>query len=226
MSETPSPPKIVELSGTAHPTPFDPVQCGMPDLSDASHKTMLAYVLNSIFRGAGTLDTSASAYLRGFILVTDKAVFEYEAARASMHEFVATRTRLSVYFETTWHLENCLHSTRRALRFVERLRGTLGDVLPRDEWKVIQSYERSVREVRDLVEHMDNEIAAGQISAEGYLIALALSDDGDAATIGTFSITFTRLAKLLRRLYTLASLLGDYRDPESRLFQTAPKEYS
>jgi hypothetical protein len=53
----------------------------MPDLSDLSHTTMLAYVLNSDFRGAGTHNAAASAYLRGFILVTDKAIFEYEAAK-------------------------------------------------------------------------------------------------------------------------------------------------
>lgn len=214
MSETLNQPKVVELSGTAHPAPFGPVRCGMPDLSDISHTTMLAYVLNSTYRGAGARDATASAYLRGFILVTDKSIFEYEAARTSMQQFVAMRTKRSVYFQTTWHLENCLHSTRRALRFVERLRGSLRDVLPRADWKAIQHHEQSIRGVRNLVEHMDDKIAADQISAEGYLIALALSDDGDAATIGTSSITFIRLAMLLRRLNTLASLLADYHDPE------------
>jgi hypothetical protein len=214
MSGTPRQPKTFEISGVGRPAPFGPVQCGMPDLSDLAHPTMLIYILNSTFRGAGTLDISGSAYLRGFILVTDKAIFEYDAARASLQEFVETRTRHSVYFQTTWHLENCLHSTRRALRFVDRLRGTLGEAMSREEWRTIQSHERSIREVRDTVEHMDDKIAEGKITTEGYFIALSLSETGDAAEIGTLSITFIRLATLLRRLYALALVLADYRDPE------------
>ncbi len=60
---------------------------------------------------------------------------------------------------------------------------------------------------------MDDEIATDQITAEGYLIALALSSDGDEVTVGNLRISFDRLAMLLRRLYTLATLLADYHDP-------------
>ncbi len=215
MSEPPQQPTVVELSGKALPAPFGPSHCGMPDLSDLSHKTMLSYVLNSVFRGAGPHDLDAFAYLRGLILVTDKTIFEYENARAALQEFVATRTRLSVYIQTTWHLENCLHSARRALRFVARLRGSLGPVMPRADWRSIGAHERSIREVRDVIEHMDDEIATEQITTDGYLIALAVTDDGNAAAVGDHTITFDRLAMLLQRLHTLALLLADYHEPES-----------
>lgn len=224
MSDIPKRPNVVEATAIGRPAPFGPTQCLMPDLSSTGHQTTLNYVLNSIFRGAGTSDERASAFLRGFILVTDKAIFEYEAARVSLQKFLVTRNRLSVYIETTWHLENCIHSARRALGFVQRLRGTLVGVMDRSDWRVIQSHEQSIREVRDLVEHMEDEIVHGRIADEGYLIALSISDDGSEARIGTLSITFDRLAMLLRRLNHLALLLADYHEPQAA--QVAPEDPS
>jgi hypothetical protein len=215
VSEVPQQEIVVELSGTALPAPFGPASCGMPDLSDLSYKTMLSYVLNTVLRGAGARDKAASAYLRGFILVTDKTIFEYENARAAFQAFIPTRNKRSVYFKTTWHLENCLHSARRALRFVERLRGSLGTVMPRADWRAIESHEQSICELRDLIEHMDDEIARDRITTEGYLIALAVTDDGNSAVVGDHTISFDRLAMLLQRLHALALLLADYHEPET-----------
>lgn len=220
MTETPESRKVISLSGQALNSPFGPVHCGMPDLSDL-RQTMLDYVLNSLLRGAGSRDSLASAYLRGYILVTDKAIVEYEAARASLQEFVTTRTKLSVFIQTTWHLGNCLHSSRRALRFVDRLRGVLGAVMPRIDWRAIATHEQLIREIRDIIEHMDDKIAADQISADGYLIALTVNNDGEGASIGTSAISFDRLATLLVRLNALALLLADYHEPN---FKTVLRE--
>lgn len=222
MSDKPEEPRqVIELSGTAKRSPFGPTRCMRPNLSGIDHNTTLVYILNSTFRGAGAHDPKASAYLRGFILVTDKAIFEYQAARAAFQQFVETRNRTSLYIRSTAHLETCIHTTRRALRYVDRLRGTIGNVLPRDDWRAIQTYSESVREVRDIIEHMDDEIAADRISEDGYVIALVLSDEGDAAVIGTLSITFDRLALLLHLLYALATLLADYREQEEQNATTA-----
>jgi hypothetical protein len=213
MSEELGKPRVIELSGTLQRVPFGPTTCAMPDLSLISHKTMLDYILNATFRGAGAQDQKVSAYLRGFILVTDKAIFEYQAARAALQEFVISRNKISLYIRTCAHLETCIHSVRRALRFVDRLKPSIGHVLDRADWKVIQRQVDSIRAPRNILEHMDDEIATGRFTADGYLIALALSPNGDAASIGNFTITFTRLSMLLKRLHALAKLLSDYRDP-------------
>lgn len=104
MSEELGKPRVIELSGTLQRVPFGPTTCAMPDLSLISHKTMLDYILNATFRGAGAQDQKVSAYLRGFILVTDKAIFEYQAARAALLEFLITRNRISLYIRTNAHL--------------------------------------------------------------------------------------------------------------------------
>ena len=215
MSEGSGTRRTVELSAKVHRAPFGPAICGLPDLAPITHTTMLNYILNSTLRGAGAHDQKTSAYLRGFILVTDKAIFEYQAARAALQEFIKTRNRMSLYIRTCAHLETCIHSIRRALRFVDRLRKTIGHVLERADWKAIQSHVDLRRETRDVFEHMDDEIAAGRSTADGYLIALALSREGDAVSVGHFTISFSRIAMLLKRMHALAELLADYREPVS-----------
>jgi hypothetical protein len=90
--------------------------------------------------------------------------------------------------------------------------------MPKDDWKAIETHEQSIREFRDLIEHMDDEIAKDRITTEGYLIALAVSDDGTSAAVGDHSISFDRLAMLLQRLHALAMLLSDYHEPETSDF--------
>jgi len=62
---------------------------------------------------------------------------------------------------------------------------------------------------------MDDEIARDRITTEGYLIALAVTDDGNSAVVGDHTISFDRLAMLLQRLHALALLLADYHEPET-----------
>ncbi len=185
----------------------------MPDLSSLTTPVMLAYILNITLRGAGVSDYTARVYLTGFIRMVDKAIFEYEAARIAVEQYVASQNKTSLMFRAIAHLETCVNSTRRALKFVERMKQY--QAAPNIDGAVqaaLSSYGRAIPKIRNAIEHMDEWIADGKIR-EGDPVALIVSEQGDAISIAGERVSFQTLAALLRRLHALAMELADYHEP-------------
>lgn len=212
MSDGSGPPRMIEGAAILRPAPFGPVSCSMPDLSDIASPVMLDYTLNAILRGAGPTDPKALAYLNGFIRVTDKALLEYEAARAVLDLFCVSRNRASLYLRAVAHLETCIHSLKRAQRFLQRLKGTLRRPgMPRENRKLVAKRWDAVTKLRDAIEHMDEWIQKDKL-AEGALIVLSVNKQGDAMEIAGQELSFDSLAALLRDLHAIATVLADYRE--------------
>jgi hypothetical protein len=65
-----------------------------------------------------------------------------------------------------------------------------------------------VKDVRDTFEHVDERIQQDRI-AEGQPIMLSVGGEGDRAVIGADEVTFTDVARTLRKLHEIGRLLFD-----------------
>jgi len=187
----------------------------MPDLSDLNRRVVLAYVLNSLFRGSGPSDEQARQYIVLFTRLTDKAVYEYEASRTVLEEYLASSKTFSLMLRSVDHLETCVHSIKRALRFLDQMNRYVGGPdIPKETHRLLRSYDRDgIKDIRDAIEHMDERIQRGEI-APGMPSALVFNEAGDAAEIADQKITFEKLAMLIRRMHALAVELSDYRESQ------------
>jgi hypothetical protein len=188
------------------------IECKPPDLSDLAHPLIRDYWTNLMFRGAGLSGESANSYLHNFLAAVDKAVGEYEGARRDLIAYQGSSNRTHLLIAALGRFETSVHSIRRSMRFLERLR-TLktAPTFDRPLVRLLASYERDLTPVRDLIEHADEYIDRGEIK-KGQPVMLLISDDMKALEIGALRLAFDRLAKLLRRLHGVAAQLCDVRE--------------
>ncbi len=197
-----------------------PRSAHMPDLSALTTQVMLAYILNITLRGAGVSDYAGGVYLTGFIRMVDKAVFEYEAARVALEQYVVSENRTSLILRSVAHLETCINSIHRALNFVDRMKQyQAAPDIERVVHKTLSSHRGSIPRMRNAIEHMDEWIANGEVRV-GEPVAIEVNEQGDAISISTKGLSleclsFQTLATLLRRLHALAMELADYHEPTS-----------
>ena len=110
--------------------------------------------------------------------LVDKALEDYELVRAAFGEFANRKSNnvMSPLFRALGHMENCVGTVDRALRFVRRLRED-------DEFKEVafpssltsKDTARRIGLLRNGTEHMDSRVIAGTV-AEGDLSALWLNE--------------------------------------------------
>jgi hypothetical protein len=188
----------------------------MPDLSDLpanlQGRSMLA-----IFVGEGGLSRNEVLYRRNFARLVDKAIREYEAAQVAVAAEIDERNRPweqmveegrpFYILGFTDHFENCLNAINRALKLLSRMhKETMLAGLPRVIGRSLQAWSRSVPDVRDTFEHVDERIQKGEI-AEGQPVMLWIGESGDRAVIGSDEVLFIDVARTLRRLHEIGVLL-------------------
>jgi hypothetical protein len=187
-------------------------ECRAPDLSEFSSPVVSEYALRTVFHGAGTSDRRARSFVINFILSVDKAVREYNGGRELLVQYVASSNRTSVLIEGLGRFETCINSTRRALRFIDRLAAHhAGPEVERLTRRLLQCDEALITPIRDSVEHMDDVVQRGDLG-EGESHALAISPDSEFLEIVSYRLSFAGLAQILRRLRDLASELTHFQE--------------
>jgi hypothetical protein len=191
----------------------------MPDLSALSPKALLSQILNLVLAGGGPTDPVPRLYATAFVRLADKTLREYETARVEMEEFVTTpSSHLSPYFTAIGHFETCVHSLHRALCFLERLRrvglkrndGT--PLVPRDNaFRPLSATVRdAVREMRDGIEHLDDDLLKLKIPWGGSNTVRPLED---RLRLNQFEIAYSELGQWVTSLHELAEDIARYRPP-------------
>ncbi len=182
---------------------FPPRRSGMPDLSHLYSKNILPLILNITLRAQVGTTHPSLAYTAAYVRLVDKAVREYEFARRSLEEFVATSSEhLSPYLRAADHLENCLNSARRAIRYARRIRRDREALQVAKSELPTQDDEDLVAAFRNASEHADEQVATGTL-AEGDAMILMLHETHFA--LGNVEASYGWLAKLLTRLHALSS---------------------
>lgn len=183
--------------------------CTAPDLSHLHVPVIANYVLNLTFTARGGHDDpQVRSYVHSFILSTDKALRAYNSGRALILEYAGSKNRTTLLFHALADFETCITTVKRALLLAERMAAhPENPEIERTLRRLLDSYQRAVRPVRDAIEHMDEDIARGEVRA-GEPQMLAVSRDGGFLEIGSHRLAFTSLSGAVEQLHALSLALA------------------
>jgi hypothetical protein len=148
----------------------------------------------------------------GYVRLVEKAVLEYQAARAKNIAFIADGLVDDMY-RAQDHFESCIQSLHRAILYLERLRSMGyqredgGPFIPRPrDLEILRSLaKKAIQDMRDAAEHLDIDILNGKLS-DNATVGIHLG--WDKASLGTLQISYTDLARWIGQLHELAALLS------------------
>jgi hypothetical protein len=196
-----------------------PTECRLDDLRELAAEHLKGRAILHLFIGDSGLNRKEVIYRRNFARLIDKAIYEYQMARQALLAELAERDRPAEEMARQGrqlfilgfvdHFENCLNAINRALKLFECLSGeAIASGIPRLLRRSLDAFSRSVKDVRDTFEHVDERIQQGLI-ADGQPIMLSIGGDGDRAVIGADEVTFADVARTLRKLHEIGRLLFD-----------------
>ena len=171
---------------------------------EAGHSTLRWQLEAGIIYNAREVPNlpDAGRLLFAYLVVTDKAVREYRAGYKRISEHMATGGDTAAYVEGVGHFENCINATKRALRLLTRLASQpKGPELDRTARRVANVWADQVTNVRDAIEHIDNDIVSEAGLPDGSAHMLTINGNGTQLEIGTHHITFVALAGTLQSLF-------------------------
>ncbi len=166
-------------------------------------------ILNLVFaQGDKDITRRTALNRRLYIRLLDKAVDEYKEARdllvaqiAEGHrntDEMARNGRYIYMFKFVDHMENCISTVRRILRFLDILKGNQdGLAFPRTIRKHIESLTTPIIDVRNTIEHMDEKIQ-NDIIQENEPVILKVIDTQDGIMIAGQSLKFSTLSTLIK----------------------------
>lgn len=185
-----------------------PESCGMPDLSDL-HRLNLRML--SLMFGSAVEPVTHSQRLHLLRLV-DRAILDYLQARAGVLAQIAERQRpveeltngRQIYmFGVFDALESCVITTRRALRFLDRLAQSQDALpIPRDLRRFVTATAKPIVDFRNALEHLDEGIREEAIEA-GVPIVIVLDPRTETISIGSAQLRVQTLASVLRKLHAV-----------------------
>lgn len=179
----------------------------MPDLAHLDSKNSLNAMLNVVLGGRGIVGHPGQGLLTIYVRMMDKAILEYEAARATFTEWVTTPNNvMSPLFRTIDHLETCVDSLHRASVFAERLRH-LQSAPAIDRVRLPQDRERDqIRRARDAIQHADKDILAGR-TGEPAGQSATLFPLQDRFEVGGEEVAYASLARWIEKYHAVVSEL-------------------
>jgi len=77
---------------------------------------------NLVFNDRGGQDDpQVRSYVHNYILATDKALRNYNSARAIIIDYIGSENRTTLLFHALGEFESCISSVKRALSLAERM---------------------------------------------------------------------------------------------------------
>jgi len=198
-----------------------PTELRMEDLSGLE-KLQPTLILNLVFaQGDKGISRRTALNRRLYIRLLDKTVDEYKEARELIVAQIAegqrdaeemTRNGRYIYmFKFVDHMENCISSVRRILRFLDILKGNQdGLAFSRIVRKHIESLTTTIIDVRDTIEHMDERIQ-NDVIQENEPVMLKITYTQDGIMIAGHSLKFSTLSTLIKKLHELGQSMAAWR---------------
>jgi len=148
----------------------------------------------------------------GFVHLVEKCVLEYQASRERLIEFMRDGYA-DDQFRARDHFETSAHALHRAIEYLDRLRqlgfrrsdGAPFIPRPRDLALLRESVRQKVRDVRDHIEHLDQDIVAGLYGAS---TRVGLHMGRDRVTIAGVEILYADFVAWVAQLHHFAALLS------------------
>jgi len=195
----------------------------MPDLSALFRQNTLTEILAHYFNDAGPRGFHPAIFLRSYVRIVDKALEDYELCRSAFDEYVhrVSNNTLSPLFRAIGHMENCLNSIERALRFVARMGEDteLAGIVP--ALSVMRtSNRRRLSTLRNAVEHLDERVINNKI-CEGDFTTLWM--DEDHMKLQEVRVGYQEFGGWLTELHTLAITLAKFRPTQTATQSSNPQ---
>ena len=199
-----------------------PKECKMPQI-DIDHRAVSRYWGARIV--GADIGFKPEMYRAVFVRLTDKALYEYNMARNAVlaqierkdisHPLVTNIGGTPFYpVVIANHLETCINATKRALDILKRVIRCPESpfFINRAHQKNINQYFESIKNMRNKLEHIDNEILKDEIK-KGQPIFLMINEDASEVKIGDKKLNLISLAEVVSKLHKLALELALYNSP-------------
>jgi hypothetical protein len=212
-----------------------PTECNMPDLSFLQEQHAQGpFLIHQLFFGAGKgFPEAMGSYRRNMVRLADKAVRDYMDARryvlAQIQEMQRTPEEMTrhgrfIYAHlTTDRLEDCIITVRRLFRYYEKVKSDQSRFpLDRLLKRRIEAVEQSIRETRNLIEHLDNDIRSGEVQ-RGQSTAPVLDAETRTISLVGVQLPVGTLATAIQRFHEFAVDFARYRlTPDGRYEHMPP----
>jgi hypothetical protein len=177
----------------------------------SSHNVLLDRAVSGIPAGLPA-DRSLIGLFTNFARLTDKALREYDAARAELVLYVASHggLRTDLHLRAVDHMENCVGAAHRA---VLNARALWENRVGRNGPRLTELQEQRLGGVRHAVEHSDEKIRGIQknkkwppfAAGEPYSLRLA----NRSMVIGANVLTYKELVSAMTKMYrTIEAIRG------------------
>ena len=189
-----------------------PSECKMPDLLGLV-PLIGRLIVQLLVGGDVRLSRKASLYRRNFIRLVDKALREYHAAREALLGEIQG-TQRSFLIEFTNHIETCINAVSRLFKLLERIKSEKeSPAFPRELRRLVETKSESVENVRNAVEHIDEQIRKDEI-APGKPIMLTVNKKNDGVIVSNYELKFAELAMVLEKMYEIALYILTIKKPK------------
>lgn len=208
--------------------------CRMPDLSALQAGGARGTFLIHRLLGADVgFPAPMASYRRNFVRLTDKAVRDYMDSRGAVAaqikeakrppEQIARQGRFIYADVISDKLEDCIVTVRRLFRYFERIKSDPSR-FPMDKLfkKQLAALEKGVVGVRDLIEHLDEEIK-NQGIAYGQNTAATLNEDASIIALAGSQLPISALARCIEHFHSFATEFAQYRIASNGSYERIPK---
>ncbi|MFL6181190.1 MAG: hypothetical protein ACJ73J_02680 [Actinomycetes bacterium] len=186
----------------------------MPSVDHMSNRGSLNVVLDrrlSTIPGGLPKSPMLVGLFTNFVRLTDKALREYDAARAELLSYLEHSEWLQTghYLRAIDHMENCASAIHRAVLNSSALRQ---HKIGRSGPQLTDRQETRLRELRNAIEHSDEKLLGKQYrnsppfaSREPYSLRLA----NTSMVIGGWVLTYRELVSVMTKMYrTIEAIRG------------------
>ncbi|MCG6892128.1 MAG: hypothetical protein LJE65_00845 [Desulfobacteraceae bacterium] len=183
----------------------------MPDLSHLDNKLTTSLLLNALSFKAGSANPKARALWTNFVRLMDQMVMEYNRGREALKAYADSADQdLGSLFRATAHMETCLISLRRAVRFVRRIRlkrdcPHCGDLTVTSDGVV-----QRLRRFCEALDRTEERVLARDAAESAEMLLLS----GDGLHASGNEIRYEEIAGWIEEMNTLAVALTAYDDLE------------
>jgi len=140
--------------------------------------------------------------------LVEKSLLEYEALRSKLISFLGEGAAED-YHRAQDHAESCVNALHRAIEYLDRLRakglrridGSAYVPRARELAVLREDRRRAVRELRGLIEHIDNDILDGRIDPNADVTVRPMRD---RLLLGGKELKYSEIAENLRLLHAIA----------------------
>jgi hypothetical protein len=186
----------------------------MPSVDHMFNKNILNVNLERIFTGNQRIPTRRE--LKGIFVnlvrLTDKALREYDAARAELIRYVdvyESSFAVGPYVRAIDHMENCIDTSYRA---VLNARALYANGYGRKVLQLTDNQERRLRFIRNTIEHSDERLIGAPAARQPVFQAsdpFTLRLANRVMIVGRDALTYRELAMVITKMYrTIEAIRG------------------